>query len=77
MHSQDKMPIPRQVAPGFRFSTCSSGDGEDEDVVTVLEVTHSHVLLESSGEWSGWRPLELVSGAIAEASGRRSLRKLR
>lgn len=59
---------PAQVVPGLRFSTCTGGDEDDHDVVTVLEVTPSHVLLESAGDWNGWRPLDLVTSAIAEAS---------
>lgn len=60
--------LPAQVGPGFRFSTCTGGDADDQDVVTVLEVTPSHALLESTGDWNGWRPLDLVMSAIAEAS---------
>ena len=81
MQSQDKTPpnaaMTARVVPGLRFSTCAGGDGEDQDVVTVLDVTRTHALLESSGDWNGWRPLELIAEAIAEASGQRSLRKLR
>jgi hypothetical protein len=33
--------LPAQVGPGFRFSTCTGGDADDQDVVTVLEVTPS------------------------------------
>lgn len=69
--------LPAQVVPGFRFSTCAGGDEDDHDVVTVLEVTPSHALLESTGDWNGWRPLDLVAGAIAEASAQQSLRKPR
>lgn len=71
------MAIAAQLAPGFEFSTYAGGDGEDQDVVTVLDVTLTHVLLESSGDLNGWRPIELIAQAIAEASGLRSLRKLR
>lgn len=81
MQSPDKAPpneaMDAQLAPGFRFSTCAGGDGEDQDVVTVLDVTRTHVLLESSGDLNGWRPIGLIAEAIAEASGQRSLRKLR
>lgn len=65
---------PAQVVPGLRFSTCTGGDEDDHDVVTVLDVTPSHVLLESTGDWNGWRPLDLVLSAIHEASEWRSLR---
>lgn len=65
---------PVHIFPGFSFSTCSGGNEDDQDVVTVLEVTTSHALLESAGEWNGWRPLDLVLSAIHEASVWRPLR---
>lgn len=68
---------PAQVVPGLRFSTYVGSDEEDRDVVTVLDVTPSHALLESSGDWNGWRPLELVASAIAEASVQQSPRTQR
>lgn len=65
------------LIPGQRFSTCAGSDDEDQEVVTVLEVTPSLVLLESSGDWNGWRPLDLVVTAIAEASAQQSPRTRR
>lgn len=65
------------LIPGQRFSTCAGSDDEDQEVVTVLEVTPSHVLLESSGDWNGWRPLDLVVTAITEASAQQSPRTRR
>lgn len=74
---QKWLKMPANLVPGLRFSTYAGSDDEDPDVVTVLEVTPSHVLLESSGDWCGWRPLDLVVSAIAEASAQQSPRTRR
>lgn len=53
------------------------GDIDDCEPVTIKKVTHTHVLLDSCGDLNGWKPRELVEGAIAEANERLSLRTQR
>lgn len=71
--------VPRAVLslkPGATFAVCH-GDIEDTEPVTVIEVTPTHVLLKSRGDLNGWKPRELVEGAIAEANEQLSLRTQR
>lgn len=52
---------------GATFAVCA-GDPEDQELVTINEVTPTHVLLKSRGDMNGWKHRELVEGAIAEAN---------
>ena len=74
MNSTQKNTVLITVFVGLQFCTFVGGDEDDFDVVTVIEVTPTHVLIESSGDWNGWRPIDLIAEAIAEASAQRSPR---
>lgn len=52
---------------GTQFAVYT-GDPEDQEIVTVVRATATHVQLESAGEMNGWKPIELVEAAIAEAN---------
>lgn len=62
------------MVPGTVFSVCAGADPEDLEPVTIKRVTATHVLLESRCDLDGWRPRDLVQGAIDEANARRSPR---
>lgn len=59
-----------RLEPGATFAIFQ-WDAEDCEPVTIVEVTSTHVLLESRGDLNGWKPRQLVEGAIAEANGQR------
>lgn len=63
---QARQPL-SELRVGQQFAV-SGIDPEDQEIVTVRKLTESHVLLESMGEMQGWKPRELVLGAIAEAT---------
>lgn len=51
-------------------------DPDDIENVVIVELTHTHALLDCGGDMAGWRTREYVLSAIAQANEPPLLRKL-